>query len=110
MIKVTLDEAAAFDMLSILDIKFIRTDSQYIDMLNDLINSIGYQLVIDILGCSEYKALATANRKIFKYVDQLNAGKDMSALVVHQANMERYTAKKAIQTKFFSNELTEVKI
>lgn len=110
MINVQVDEAAAFDMLSILDNKFLRTDCQYIDALNNLINTIGYQEVISILGSNEYKELAAANRKVFKYVDQLNAGKDMSALIVHQANMERYTAKKAIQAKFFSSELTEVKV
>ncbi len=112
MIKISLDEASAFDMLSILNLK-LKSDEglvNYNNMSKEIINSIGVTMYNDIRFSDEYTALYDANKKVFELVDQMNAGSDLSAIFVHKCNMQRYTAKKNLQHKFFSNSLTERKI
>lgn len=113
MIKVTVDEAAAFDMLSILEIKGYKSDpslQQYEKALDDLINQLGYFKVLDVIRSNEYKELVKANRQVFDYVDVMSSGDCICGLVVHEANMQRYALKKQLQAKFFNKELNEEKI
>jgi len=112
MIKLTVDEAYAFDYYSILHLKH---DNGYLslDVLNiakkDLIESLGEILTNDILHSQEYKDIYEANKLTFEAVDK---AKDDSvpASYVDKCNYKRMLAKKALQSKFFNNELSEIKI
>jgi hypothetical protein len=111
MINLLVDEAYAFDFLSIFYIK--RNNSpfnkkawkeceKYIkDQIPNKFNSI--------IKSKEYKALLEANIKTFNAVDK--AKKDLvKASYVDECNYERYLAKKGLQEKFFSTSLKETKI
>lgn len=113
MIKVRVDEAAAFDMLSILQIKANKSEKssdQFQEALNDLILEIGLNKVNQVLNSELYKDLVNANMIVFKYIDILNSNKDLSAIIVHLANTERYNIKRSIQEKFFNTNLAEEKL
>jgi hypothetical protein len=112
MIKVSLDEASAFDMLSILSLKLkgVKSYKTYETLEDEIAHSIGEVLFESIINSNEYEELLRANEEVFQLVDDMNNGEDFSALFVHKTNMKRYQAKKALQHKFFNNNLTEVKI
>lgn len=112
MIKLTVDEAYAFDYYSILDIKY---SNGYItsDILNttrgDLEQSLNFELVSQILASQEYKELVDANQLTFDAVDQAKEDK-VPASYVDKCNYQRMLAKKALQSKFFGTDLSEKKI
>lgn len=113
MIKISLDEASVFDILSILHIKANKSNKSAISynvLLSEITKTIGSQKVSSILMSTEYKNLLETNREIFNIVDILNKGQDMSAISVHIKNMDRYKYKKDIQHKFFMSELVEDKV
>jgi hypothetical protein len=86
MVKLTVDEAYAFDYYSILSLKCTNgyVSLATLDLTKrDLEQSLGEDLVRDILNSEEYHSLLTANRML---------------------------AKKSLQNKFFNTELTEVKV
>jgi len=111
MINLLVDEAYAFDFLSIFYIKRNNSDltlkawsecKDYIkDQIPDKFNKI--------IKSKEYKNLLKANLKTFKAVDKAKIDK-IKASYVDSCNYERYLAKKALQTKFFSTSLKETKI
>lgn len=112
MINICVDEAYAFDFLSILEIKKSHSD-QAMKNWHNCFNYIKAQLSSDlftlIINSNEYKNMILANQKTFHAVEKARNGK-ISAKEVDDANMERQHAKKALQKKFFSNNLTEQKI
>lgn len=114
MINVKVDEAAAFDMLSILEIKSKKSNlssEQYVTALNNLVYEIGSNKFNKVKESDLYIQLLNANRKVFEYVDILNEGTYfLSASTVHSANMERYRIKNKLQKEFFSSDLTEEKL
>jgi hypothetical protein len=112
MIKLTVDEAYAFDYYSILELKFknsfISEDILNITK-NDLINDLGEILVNEILNSNEYKNLLESNQITFNAVDK--AKEDLvAASYVDKCNYNRMLSKKALQNKFFTTKLSETKI
>jgi hypothetical protein len=113
MINLEVDEAYAFDYLSILQVKndlfpsenkmsaFEKCSSFLRDQLEN------YDL---ITTSEEYKNLYEINKVTFNLVDQVRNNEPITAKSVDDANMERYYCKLALQKKHFSNELVEQKI
>lgn len=115
MIKVDIDEASAFDMLAILEIKRARggeqAENNYTNLAETIKGHLGEALYGRILRSEDYVNLVKANSLVFSYVDILNQDNDtLPALDVHRANMARFKFKKYLQDRFFLEELTEQKI
>jgi hypothetical protein len=112
MIKLTVDEAYAFDYYSILSLKysngFISEETLGITK-NDLIENLGEEIVETILTSNEYNNIYEANKLTFDAVDK--AKEDLvKASYVDKCNYERMLAKKSLQNKFFNSNLSEIKI
>jgi len=116
MITILVDEAYAFDYLSILQVKQNKYPSKKNKQnLENCIEYIATQINCDdmniIINSNEYKNLVEINTKTFDLIDDLREGQDISAKTIDDTNMERYYKKKAFQEKFFLNSLlTEEKI
>lgn len=114
MIKISIDEASSFDILSILLIKTHKSaDSQhvknYINFVADIKDEIGLEKLYQVMNSAEFADLRAANELVFLKVDL--AKKDLvSASELDAANHQRYICKQKIQNKFFGNNLTEQKI
>jgi predicted transcriptional regulator len=112
MINLKVDEAYAFDYLSILYIK--RNYSKEAlnnwvccgDFLEDQIGSDLYKLIIN---SEEYAFMISSNQKTFNMVDLAKEDK-CSAKDVDTCNYERYKAKVKLQNKFFKQSVSEMKI
>ena len=101
MVKISVDEAYAFDYYSILCIKK--------EIKEDIINHIGAELFNKIINSNEYINLYVSNKKTFDAVDKAK-NDDVLASYVDKCNYLRMVNKKYLQTKFFLNELVESKI
>jgi len=114
MIKISVDESAAFDALSIL---YVKNDISPRDglkkqieiLLSDIQESIGFDRMSDIICSDEYNILEKSNKEIFLLIDRLRSGEKMDAKIIDDANTERFKAKKVLQEKFWGTELSEVK-
>ena len=113
MIQIYVDEGAAFDMLAILHLKKDKANgfANYEDFLDDLYDVLGVVQVDEILKSKEYVELLDVNRIVFNLIDEVTSEpiETIKAAFVHKANMKRFYAKKALQAKFFSEDLTEQK-
>ena len=114
MIQIYVDEGAAFDMLAILHLKKDKANgfANYEDFLDDLYDVLGVVQVDEILKSKEYHDLLQANLIVFNLIDDVVADTKelfIDALTVHKANMRRFYCKKALQARFFSEDLTEQK-
>lgn len=112
MIRLTVDEAYAFDYYSILSLKnsngFLSLDTLQA-VKKDLEETLGETLVTEILDSDEYRSLLDANKLTFEAVDK--AKEDLvKASYVDRCNYQRMLAKKSLQNKFFNTELSEVKV
>jgi hypothetical protein len=115
MIKIQVDEAYAFDMLSILEVKYEKKSTQQnLDNLHELSQSIENQVgagkFFDILNSDEYESLYHTNVVLFDLIDDIKRGEDISAKEVDDLNYLRWEYKNGIQKKFFGKETGEVKI
>lgn len=116
MIKISLDEAYVFDMLSVLDIKlsklndqkFQLTKSKFDNLKNEIIEHISLEKFTQIYDSEEYKNLVNANLRIFELID-LSKSDNGLAKITDDANFKRHIEKSKLQNKFFNNDLTEVK-
>lgn len=111
MILIEVDEAAAFDMLSILQIKLGITPNAFeaFKKLHASIkDQVGAEIMSKVMNSDEYVELANANVDIFNVLDPANIG-DFSAYQVHSLNMERFDKKRALQKAFFEEDLKEEK-
>lgn len=114
MIKVSLDEAVVFDMLSILLIKTekskdMQNTRNYLNFFEDIKDSIGLNKLREVMDSEEFEDLRKANNSVFSGVDL--AKKDLiSASKLDALNYERFLCKKKIQEKFFEHKLKEQKI
>jgi hypothetical protein len=112
MIKITVDEAYAFDYYSILHLKY---NNGYLPLKtlqiakNDLIENLGIELVEIILNSNEYNNIYSANKLTFEAVDKAK-NNSVSASYVDECNYKRTIAKKNLQSKFFNTNLSEIKI
>ena len=118
MIKISLDEAYVFDLLSILDLKRAKSvgkedNQKHIENYNTLHDEISEQIsdikMLEIIKSEEYKDLVDINSKVFDLVD---LGKDQEGLAktTAMANHDRFILKNKLQKKFFKNPLKEAKI
>lgn len=113
MINLKVDEAYAFDYLSILQVKNDLFPSEnkffaYKDCKQFLKNQLdNFDLIIN---SQEYLNLYEINKMTFELVDKVRNNLPITAKSVDDANMERYYCKLALQKRFFSHELIEQKI
>ena len=124
MIKVTIDEASAFDMLSILEIKLIgewrmeqakkkKLNENYELLKGEIIEQIGEQKYNEILDSEEYRFLLASNNVVFQMIDKVKESKAreaQTAKVVQSMNDDRFRLKSKLQTQFFNNKLIEQKL
>jgi hypothetical protein len=112
MIKITVDEAYAFDYFSILELKKengSNIDDVILTIKKDIISQVGLELYESIIKSKEYKDLYLANKLTFDAVDKAKTD-DVLASYVDKCNYLRMENKKNLQNKFFSGKLSEVKI
>jgi hypothetical protein len=112
MINLKVDEAYAFDFLSILEIKsrknpLLRTS--YLECRYHIANQLSEKLFKDIIISNEYLELLETNQKTFEAVDKAKLNL-IDAKYVDECNYERYLKKQALQNKFFKTKLEETKI
>lgn len=114
MINLLVDEAYAFDYLSILQVKHAKDINDdlkakaYSDCFDFILNQIGKRMY-EIYGSDEYAKLYNANMMTFDAVDRAKSN-SILASEVDALNYHRYICKKALQNKFFNNNLIETKI
>lgn len=116
VLKVSLDEAYVFDMLSVFDVKLKNLDGEklaktiekYSDMRKEVIDQMGEDKYNQIVSSLEYQKMVFANQKVFELIDESKHDTGL-AKVTDDANYERHVAKMALQKRFFDTELTEVK-
>ena len=116
MIKVSVDEAAAFDMLSILWQKSYTCDHsglEYKALANTIMDQISIDKFEQVLISKESENLLNANKEVFELIEKITKHETQDdytdALTVHTANMKRFYAKRELQNKFFNSSLTETK-
>jgi hypothetical protein len=111
MINLRVDEAYAFDYLSILDIKKEFNEfskENWIKCYNDIESQISKNKMEKIISSLEYLNLLEANILTFNLVNKAKTNL-VTAKEVHKANDLRYKRKLELQTKFFDNKLSESK-
>lgn len=116
MLKISLDEAYVFDLLSIYQVKINNAQDQKLDQLkktydilsNEIIDQIGQELFLKIISSIEYHELIKINQIVFNLVDRANETQ-LSKLTA-DANYQRYIKKIELQNEFFKNTITEVKL
>lgn len=117
MIKISVDESVAYDMLSILylkqqhqsDITNIQNYQRLFSELQDFVGILKHNLILDSI---EYKQMIEINRGVFERLVRLNREGpwEGDALEIDRFNYKRHPLKRALQEKFFSNSsLTEQK-
>src|SRR5690242_179312 len=108
MIKISIDEAFAFDMLSIAAVKAIRLNknNQFNTVADDLADSLGIDKVEQIVDSIDYQRLFKTNLYIFDCLENVEAYK---ASYIDRLNLLRYKLKTRIQNKFFNSTCLEVK-
>ena len=111
MINLNVDEAYAFDYLSILEIKKEKSSNnkQWLDCLLYLQNQFEPEKWLSIIHSEEYKSMIKANLLTFDAVDKAK-NNQVTAQHVDYCNYQRHTAKQNFQKKFFTSDLSELKI
>lgn len=113
-----LDAASWFDIFSILEIKVYSLETgekrdivlkNVEELWNCLEKQLGPKRLKEIYQSDEYNNLFKVNQDTFNAVELAEMDK-ISAKKVANLNNLRYFYKKAIQTKFFDGELSEVKV
>lgn len=112
MITLSVDEAYAFDYLSILEIKKNKKSDSYdswIQCYQYLQNQFDKETWISIIYSKEYKEMLKANELTFDAVDKAK-NNQVTAQYVDFCNYQRHVAKQNFQKKFFNSNLSESKI
>lgn len=112
MVNLFVDEAYAFDYLSILEIKknINKENTKAWSFCYDyLMKQFEYHRWMVMINSEEYKNMVKANFLTFDAVDKAKNNL-VTAQYVDQCNYQRYIAKKDFQSKFFNNNLNENKI
>jgi len=116
MIKISLDEAYVFDMLSVFDVKIKNFDGEklaktlekFADMREEVIEQIGKEKYHQIASSVEYQNMIYANQRVFDLIDESKHDTGL-AKITDDANYDRHIAKMALQKRFFESDLTEFK-
>lgn len=112
MINLLVDEAYAFDYLSILEIKKNKNPQNHATWFSCytyLQNQFNNKKWSQIISSEEYKDMIKANELTFDAVDKAK-NNEVTAKHVDYCNFQRYLAKQKFQSKFFNNNLNETKI
>jgi len=112
MINILVDEAYAFDYLSILDIKKHKTSCGYDTWLTCytyLQKQFDPNKWLSMIHSQEYSDMITANLFTFEAVENAK-NNTVSAKYVDECNYQRHIAKQNFQRKFFNSDLSEKKI
>ena len=112
MINLLVDEAYAFDYLSILEVK-----KQKSSISNDawakcyayLQNQFDNEKWLHMMHSKEYENMIKANQLTFIAVDKAK-NNEVTAQHVDYCNYQRHAAKQNFQKKFFTCDLSELKI
>ena len=107
MLRISVDEAYVFDMLSVFDVKLrnlhgeklLKTIEKYSDMKEE---------VVEQIGKDKYDQIVYANQRVFDLIDESKNDSGLAKLT-DDANYDRHVAKMALQKRFFDTDLTEVK-
>lgn len=119
MIKISLDEAAAYDLLSILEVKKYFCDagpkkelirSQIAQLQEEISQAVGYDLAKKIYCSDFYTFLYNANFDIFKLIEETKRNPAITLKRADELNYHRFTAKQNLQKEFFNKNLEEIKI
>ena len=111
MIFLMVDEAYAFDYLSILEIKKDFSKESFFlwqECIVDLKKQFSEARWSQLLSSKEYANILEANKKTFDAVEKAKNNK-VTAQYVDRCNYQRYLAKQNFQKKFFGS-VSEVKI
>jgi predicted transcriptional regulator len=112
MINILVDEAYAFDYLSILEIKKNKS-SKSIDSwtvcYNHLQNQFDKEQWNILINSKEYADIVKANQLTFDAVDKAKNNL-VTAKDVDFCNYQRHIAKQSFQKRFFDSELSELKM
>jgi predicted transcriptional regulator len=113
MIHIEVDEAYAFDFLSILEIKKKNSEkdiNNFTRISNSISDQIGKELFDIIIKSSYYQSLLCTNKRIYDTIDLLRSNSiELDAKVIDDANTERFKFKKQLQSEFFNSDLVESK-
>ena len=115
MITIDAEEAMAFDCLAILEVKCEKfpnnevTKNSWWDCFDNIKEQLGDKVFYEVYASKEYKSLKDANILTFDAVEKARHDGDVTAKEVDDCNIKRYEAKKALQKKFFGEELKEFK-
>jgi hypothetical protein len=112
MINLKVDEAYAFDYLSILEIKkekFSNSNKAWADCFLHLQSQFDSEKWLSMIRSEEYKNMIKANLLTFEAVDKAK-NNEVTAQYVDNCNYQRHTAKENFQKKFFNTSLSELKI
>jgi len=115
MIKISLDESYVFDILSIYQIKKIKSPNNTVNLKNfnnlysDIALEIGDSKLDTVIKSEEYLNLLKVNMETFDLVDAVKTNPCLGK-EVDQSNYNRYLKKVALQSKFFDTKVTETKI
>ena len=116
MLRISVDEAYVFDMLSVFDVKLknltgeklLKTIEKYSEMREEVIEQIGKDRYNQIVSSLEYQQMVYANQRVFDLIDESKNDTGLAKLT-DDANYDRHVAKMALQKRFFDTDLTEVK-
>lgn len=118
MISLKVDEAFAFDYLSILQVKFGLDKNEETKKVKraifdacckNLEVELGQELFERIFESKAYAQLYVANLDTFNLVDKAKTDA-VKASEVDKANYKRFLCKNALQKAFFNSETKELKI
>ena len=111
MITLKVDEAYAFDYLSILEVKKEKTNdsSEWLDCMHHLASQFDFDFFQKMMFSEEYQDMIKANKLTFEAVDKAKTN-EVTAKDVDYCNFQRHLAKENFQRKFFGSNLSEKKI
>ena len=112
MINILVDEAYAFDYLSILEVKKQKSSASnnaWIKCHAHLQKQFHSEKWMSMLCSKEYEKMIKANELTFDAVDKAK-NNEVTAQYVDHCNYQRHVAKQNFQKKFFNSELSELKI
>jgi len=112
MINLLVDEAYAFDYLSILDIKRKKKSDYHrawINCFKYLKEQFDEEKWLSLIHSEEYINIIKANELTFDAVNKAK-NNEVTAQHVDYCNYQRHIAKQNFQKKFFTSDLSELKI
>ena len=119
MVKISVDEGYAFDILSIFQVKIHNcTDASKIEtskrgfstLYEELKAQLGQNKLSEIINSKEYDDLYTENQTTFVLVDAIRASNENSiGKDIDLNNLRRFECKRKLQSKFFNTEMVETK-